>query len=86
MRMSYFTMWAMLALMVFGAFGGTLFHGNVFASMRAAFPSDSIKQEALRRCAQMDAQFSRFSAQDRDTCYRAILPASIRISSDAGHE
>jgi hypothetical protein len=85
-RTSYFSMWAMLGLMAFGAVGGALFHGNLFGSIRDAFPSDSIKQGALHRCGQMDAKFSRFSEQDRDACYRVLLPADARVSSNANGE
>lgn len=81
MPTSYFTMWAMLGLMTFGAIGGFLLHGNLIGTIRQAYPSDSIRQEALRRCSQMDAGFSRFSAEDRQNCYRAILPGSAQASS-----
>ena len=81
MPSSYFTMWAMLALMALGAFGGVLVHGNVLGSFRAAYPSDLARRDALHRCAQMDAQFSRFSEHDREVCYRAMLPASARAAS-----
>jgi hypothetical protein len=84
MPSSYFTMWGMLILMAFGAFGGLIVHGDLLGAIRAAYPSESIKQEALRRCGQMDTGFSRFSAQDRDTCYRVVIPASARVSSNAG--
>ena len=86
MRTSYFSMWVMLGIMTFGAFGGMVMHGDVLGQVRAAFPSETLKQEALHRCGQMDAQFSRFSQHDRDTCYRAILPAAARVSSNAGAE
>lgn len=83
MPASHFTMWAMLTLMLFGAVGGTLIHGNVLGSIRAAYPSDLVKREALHRCGEMNASFSRFSEQDRDNCYRAIIPASAQASSKA---
>jgi hypothetical protein len=82
MRTSYFSMWVMLGIMAFGAFGGTLIHGDVWRSIRAAFPSEQVKQEALRRCAQMDPQFSRFFEQDRKNCYRTIAPAGGQVSSN----
>jgi hypothetical protein len=82
MPMNYFTMWGMLILMAFGAVGGALVHGNVWGSIRDAYPSDPGQRHALQRCGEMDAQFSRFSAGDRDACYRAVLPASARASSD----
>lgn len=74
MPMNYVTMWAMLGLMTFGAVGGFLIHGDFIGSIRAAYPSDPVKREVLHRCGQMDAEFSRFSAPDREACYRAILP------------
>ena len=73
MTQSYFTMWGMLVPMALGAFGGPLIHGNLLGAIRAAYPSDEAKSEALRRCVAMDGDFSRFSAQDRDVCYRAML-------------
>lgn len=78
---SYFAMWGMLALMALGALGGVLIHGDVVGSIRAAYPSDLAQRDALHRCGQMDAEFSRFSEHDRDTCYRAMLPASARASN-----
>lgn len=72
MPQSYFTMWCMLALLALGALAGPLLHGNLLGSIRAAYPSDAARSDALHRCAAMDADFSRFSEQDRDTCYRAM--------------
>lgn len=86
MSTSYFSMWAMLILMAFGAFGGLVIHGNLLGSIREAFPASTIKQEALQRCGRMDAQFSRFFAQDRETCYRAVLGASPQAASNAAGE
>lgn len=73
MSQSYFTMWGMLILMAFGALAGPLIHGNVFGSIRAAYPTDQAKRDALHRCGEMDSDFSRFSEHDRDICYRAVL-------------
>jgi hypothetical protein len=42
----------------------------------------ALKREALYRCARTDTEFSRFSEHDRETCYRAILPAPARASSN----
>jgi len=73
MSQSYFTMWGMLALMTLGALAGPLIHGDVLGSIRAAYPADQAKRDALHRCGEMDSDFSRFSAHDRDLCYRAVL-------------
>lgn len=73
MSQSYFTMWGMLFLMAFGALAGPLMHGNLLGSIRAAYPADQAKSYALHHCGEMDSDFSRFSAQDRETCYRATL-------------
>ncbi len=72
MPQSYFTMWCMLILLALGAVAGPLIHGNLLGSIRAAYPSDGAKSAALRRCAEMDRDFSRFSEHDRDICYRAL--------------
>ncbi|HXP05927.1 MAG TPA: hypothetical protein VN808_17545 [Stellaceae bacterium] len=82
MPMNYFTMWGMLTLMAFGAVGGALVHGNVLGSIRDAYPSDSTQRYALQRCGEMDSAFSRFSAGDREACYRAVLPATAHASSN----
>jgi hypothetical protein len=80
MPASYFTMWGLLILMVLGAVGGLLVHGNVWGSIRDAYPADVTRRDALRRCGEMDAAFSRFSEDDRQNCYRTILPASATES------
>lgn len=84
MPQSYFTMWGMLILMAFGALAGPLIHGNLLGSIRAAYPSDQLKREALHRCAGMDSDFSRFSEHDRDICYRAMLHLTDQAAADAG--
>jgi hypothetical protein len=86
MPQSNFTMWGMLILMAFGAaLSAGLFSGNL--SLRGAYPSEPAKQDALRRCARMDAQFSRFSEHDRDICYRSLLsPARHAASPPATFE
>ena len=76
-------MWGMLILMTFGAVAGPLVHGNLLGSIRAAYPSDEVRRDALHRCGEMDSEFSRFSAQDREVCYRAVLRASERNSASA---
>ena len=84
MPMNYFTMWGMLILMAFGALAGPLIHGNVLGSIRAAYPSDQAKSDALHRCGQMDSDFSRFSEHDRDICYRAMLRLTDQAAATAG--
>jgi hypothetical protein len=44
--------------------------------------SNPAQRYALHHCGEMDAEFSRFSAGDRDACYRAVLPAAARVSSN----
>jgi hypothetical protein len=75
MPSSYFMMWSMLFVMALGAVAGPLVHGNVLSTLRAAYPADETERTALRSCGTWDAGFSRFSAQDRDVCYRAVLRA-----------
>ena len=81
MPANYVTMWGMLILMALGALCEIDFHGF---SLRAAYPNDLAKRDALHRCGEMDPAFSRFSAGDRDTCYRAVLSASGRVASKPG--
>lgn len=76
MPSNHFMMWGMLVVMALGAVAGPLIHGNALATIRAAYPADAVKRGALHRCAEMDAEFSRFSAADRDVCYRAVLHAA----------
>jgi hypothetical protein len=83
MPASYFTMWGLLFLLALGAAGDIAVHGGVGGSLRAAYPSDLAKRDALNRCGDMDAEFSRFSGRDRENCYRAVLPASSAVRSDA---
>jgi hypothetical protein len=84
MPVSHFNMWGMLILMALGAaMSGGVFHESFLASVRAAYPSESVKRQALRRCGQFDAEFSRFSEHDREICYRSILPASAQASTSA---
>lgn len=73
MSYSYFTMWGMLALLALGAVGGGIYRGDLIGTFRDAYPSDIVHQDALRRCAESDASFSKFSQEDRETCYRALL-------------
>jgi hypothetical protein len=77
MPASNFTMWGMLILMALGAaISAGAFHGNIIASVGEAYPADVAKRDALRRCGRLDSEFSRFSDEDRKTCYRAVLPAA----------
>ncbi|HWB50307.1 MAG TPA: hypothetical protein VG651_14445 [Stellaceae bacterium] len=71
-----FMMWGMLIIMALGAVAGPLIHGNALTTIRAAYPAEGAKRDALHRCGEMDAGFSRFSAHDRDVCYRAMLHAA----------
>jgi len=82
MQASYVTMWGLLILMAAGAAGELVTQGGLFGSLRAAYPSDLGRREALARCGQMDESFSRFSANDRENCYRVFLPASARAASN----
>jgi hypothetical protein len=81
MPTSYFAMWGMLILMALGAVGELAIQDDFFGSVQAAYPADLIEREALTRCGQMGAKFSRFSQNDRETCYHAILPAHARAST-----
>jgi hypothetical protein len=76
MPSSYFTMWGLLILMGLGAFGGLIYRGDLLSTFSGAYPSDPGRQDALRRCGEADASFSKFSADDRRACYRAMLPSS----------
>ena len=86
MSPNYVMMWGMLIVMALGAFAGPLFHGNTIGEVRAAYPADAAKRSALDRCGAMDADFSRFSAPDRDTCYRALLHSAGQQASAARHD
>jgi hypothetical protein len=47
-----------------------LFGGQAIAYMKAGYPSDAIRREALDRCSAADIHFLRFSAKDRTDCYK----------------
>jgi hypothetical protein len=66
-------MWSMLTIMAFGAAADPLIKDNTFGAIWAAYPSDPAKRDALHRCGEIDSDFSRFSARDRDLCYQAML-------------
>ena len=74
MSYSYFSMWGLLILMGLAAFGGLAYRGQVLSTFSEAYPSDPAKQDALRRCS-ADPSFSKFFAEDRRSCYRALLPS-----------
>jgi len=80
---SYFTMWGMLTIMAVGAAADPLVHGDALSAIRAAYPSDPTKSDALHRCARIDADFSRFSAHDRQLCYQAMLHEPEPIATGA---
>jgi hypothetical protein len=86
MPSSYFTMWGMLIVMALGAAAGPLIHGDVLGSIRAAYPADVARRDALHRCGEMDPDFSRFSEHERDVCYHALLHAGgqARLATAAG--
>jgi hypothetical protein len=80
---SYFTMWSMLTIMAVGAAADPLVHGNALGAIRAAYPSDPTKSDALHRCAQIDRDFSRFSEHERELCYQAVIRETQQASSNA---
>jgi hypothetical protein len=82
MPASYLTMWGMLILMALGAAVELGSPGDLIRSVRAAYPADTVKRDALHRCGQTDADFSRFSEDDREACYRVLLHASAGPGSD----
>ncbi len=47
-----------------------LFGTHAVAFVKAGYPSDTIRREALARCAAADTHFLRFSAKDRIDCYK----------------
>jgi len=77
MSYSYFTMWGLLILMGLAAFGGVTYRGEILGTFSEAYPSDPAKQAALRRCGDADASFTKFSADDRNACYRVLLPSAV---------
>jgi len=82
MPSSYFTMWGMLFLMALGAAGELVSPSDVTGWFRAAYPVDTLQRDALNRCSQADGGFWRFSAEDRNACYRVVLHASVMPGSD----
>jgi hypothetical protein len=46
------------------------FGTKAIALVKAGYPPDTIKREALDRCAAADTHFLRFSAKDRIDCYK----------------
>lgn len=47
-----------------------LFGTQAIAFMKAGYPADTIRREALDRCAAADIHFLRFSEKDRADCYK----------------
>jgi hypothetical protein len=80
----YFTMWGMLILMALGAGGELMSQGNPLDWIHAAYPADDEHSDALHRCGETDAEFTRFSAQDREDCYRTVLRVTDHASSNIG--
>jgi len=65
------TRWySMLAGVVVLAAVIILFGTQAIAFVKAGYPPDTIKREALDRCAAADIHFLRFSAKDRTDCYK----------------
>src|SRR5665213_2851592 len=50
-----------------------LFGGQAIAYVKAGYPSDAIRREALDHCAAADIHFLRFSEKDRTDCYKTCL-------------
>ena len=48
-----------------------LFGTQAIAFVKAGYPPDTIRREALDRCAAADIHFLRFSAKDRIDCYKS---------------
>jgi len=44
--------------------------------VKAGYPTDTVRSEALNRCAAANSHFLRFSAEDRDQCYHVAHIAS----------
>ncbi len=54
-----------------------LFGQQAIGVVLAGYPRDTIKREALARCAAADPHFVRFSQRDRTECYQtAHLPVT----------
>jgi len=49
-----------------------LFGSHAIAFVKSGFPPDSIRREALDRCAAADSHFLRYLAKDRVECYRSV--------------
>jgi hypothetical protein len=48
-----------------------LFGTQAIAFVKAGYPHDTIRREALDRCASADIHFLRFSEKDRTDCYKS---------------
>jgi len=62
--------YSMLAGVVVLAAVVILFGTQAIAFVKAGYPSDTIRREALDRCAAADIHFLRFSEKDRADCYK----------------
>jgi len=81
MPANYVTMWGMLILMALGALCEVDFHGF---SLRAAYPADLSSATRCIAAARWIRRSRAFSEGDRETCYRAVLPASARAAPKPG--
>jgi hypothetical protein len=81
-----FMMWGMVTVMVLIVVTGPLIRGDILGSLRAAYPADPTKREALDRCGAMDADFSRFLQKDRDVCYQAMRHTTGQMQRVSAHD
>jgi hypothetical protein len=81
MSSSYFSMWGLLILMGLGAVGGLIHRGQLVSTFSEAYPSDPARHDALHRCGDGNPSFSKFSAADRQACYKAMLPPTTMAAS-----
>ena len=47
------------------------FGNHAIAFVKSGYPTNSIRREALDRCAAADSHFLRYLAKDRGECYRS---------------
>jgi hypothetical protein len=53
---------------------------QTIAFVKAGYPTDTPRREALDRCAAANTHFLRFSAEDRMTCYHiAHIPSDSTV-------
>jgi hypothetical protein len=72
-------------MMVVVAVAIATFGDGIPPFLRAAYPTDPFKRDALAKCQAVDVSFVRFSSGDRAACYSLmhIAPLSLRNSEDA---